>query len=194
MVKRWVLAPSILVAAWLVVSVVVKHDAIDAVIALFGMAYIPFLVVALGIVRIRSERDDATYLAMCAQAPMALVPTWADVPGAGQTYALRGFLDSLAESPDPSLIVGVGCLVLCAIIPVVLAFVSLNAAPRAVRVGLVLAYAAAWITGIVLIDALMFFGGILSCCGIWWYSSGALLRVLVFFSLVPLALRKLPTR
>ena len=183
-----ILFPSVLVAVWLAVTVLVRHEAVDAVVACFGLLYLPLLVPALVVVQMRADRADANGLAMCAQAPLALVPLWADL-STGHV-GLRGLLDALAETPEPRLFVGALCLIACAIVPVVLALATARGASRGHRLAWLGLYVAVWVPAVVIFDARMFLGGALTCCGLWWFSTGALLRLMVFFAMVPLAVKK----
>lgn len=152
------------------------------------MVYLPLLFVVVITVRIRSKRNDAVLLLLCAQAPMGLVPTWADLPSGN--VALRGMLEQVGG--DTTLLLGTIAVVTCALIPVALAWMHLHAAGRAIRIALVGVYVVAWVGVLIAFDGRMLFGGAMSCCGLWWFSTGAVLRAMVWISMLGLVRAKLP--
>lgn len=154
----------------------------------FGFAYLPLACVGVIAVRVRSEHDDATYLALCAHAPIALVPAWFD-----NDQALLGWLNEIAGGAEVDVVLGGIGLFICATLPVALAWRAyVHGASRAFRWASFGTYLLAWIVVVIAFDAYMFFGGLLSFCGLLWFSVGALCRVIVLVTLLVFALRGKP--
>lgn len=171
---------------WLAISAVPAFEWTRAVMAWFGFVYLPLLWVSLVAIRVRSEHEDATYLALCAQAPIGLIPAWFR-----NDEALLGWLEALANEPAAETIVGGVALLVCAFLPVALAWRAyVHGASRRMRIGFLVPYALAWVAGIMTFDGYMFFGGLLSFCGLLWFSTGALIRVIVLCAMIGFALRK----
>ena len=182
--RRWILVPSIVVGVWLAISAVPSFEWTKYVAAWFGFMYFPLLIAGLVVVRIRSEHDDAGFLAICAQAPLALMPKWTD------DGALHGYLEALREGVEIEELVGIAGLLICALLPVVVAWRHAGGtASRAFRASSLAVYMIVWGVVIATIDWLMIFGGLLSCCGVVWHSTGALIRLIVFGALLGLAVK-----
>ena len=186
--KRWILAPLLVAACWLALTAVPAFTWTRFVMAWIGFAYLPLLWAGLIAVRVRSEHDDATYLAAFAHAPFGLIPAWFR-----NDEALLGWLHAIGEDPSFELVSGGIALFVCATLPVALAWRAyVHGASRALRVACFGVYLVAWLAVLNAFDAYMFFGGVLSFCGLLWFSVGALCRVIVLIALLAFALRKPP--